>query len=117
MVPQTADRCLRQEPDQQTVRMASTIFSYSHADGMISQSLKTLSLDLQKQRSLLPLAQGATARYQVLHSDQALPTTTILLLRTIVQPSETDIPKMDKEMKEMGRSVTRNRARPRIGEA
>ena len=33
MVPQTADRCLRQESDQQTVRMPSTIFSFSHADG------------------------------------------------------------------------------------
>ena len=73
---------------------------------MISQSQKILSLVLPKQRLLLPLVQGATAKYQILHNDQALPTTMIQLSRMIVRQSETDILKMDRELKEMERNVT-----------
>ena len=98
------------------VRMAFTMSSYSQADLMMSQSPKILSLDLPKQRLLLPPVQEATAKSQTLHSDRALPTTTILRLKMIVRPSETDIPKMDKELKEKERNVTQNPAQPRNAE-
>lgn len=98
------------------VCMAFIMFSYSQADRMISQSPKILSLDLPRQRLLLPPVQKATAKSQTLHSDRALPTTTILRLKMIVRHSETDIPKMDKELKEKERNVIRNPAQPRNDE-
>lgn len=84
MALQIADLCSRQKPDQRLVRVALTILLYNQADLMILQSPKILSLDLPKQRLLLHPVQGATAKYQALHSDQALPTTMTLLSRMIV---------------------------------
>lgn len=98
------------------VRLAFPVFLYSQVDLILSQAPKILSSDLPKQRLLLPPVQGATAKYQILHSDQALPTTTILLSRMIVRHSEIGTPKMVRELKETARSVTRSRAQPRTDE-
>ena len=99
------------------VRLASMILTYSQTDLMISQFPKILYLDLPRQRSLLPPVQGATANSQTLHSDQALQIKMILRSKMIVPHSETDIPKMHRELKEKERNVTRNWAQPRSDEA
>ncbi len=106
----------KQEPDQQTVRVAFMMLMYSQTDLMISQSPKILYLDLPRPRSLLPPVQGVTANSQTLHSDQALPIKMILRSKMIVPHSETDIPKTDRELKEKERNVIRNWAQPRNDE-
>lgn len=98
------------------VRIAFKTVGYSHADSMIRQYPKILSLDPLKQRLLLPPAQGATARSRIPHNDQALPTTTIQRSRMIEWQSETDILEMGIELKEMGRNVARSWVQPRIDE-
>lgn len=116
MAPQIADLFSRQELDQQMVRTAFTILLYIQVDLMPSQSPKILSSDPRKQRLLLPLGQGATAKYQIIHSDQASPTPMMLLSRMIVRHSKTDTPEMGRELKETERNVTPNRAQPRTDE-
>ena len=106
--PQIVDLCLRQNPDQRMVRIAIRMVFCVQANLMISQSPKTLSSDLPKQLLLLPLAQEATTKFQVLHNDQALTITTIQLSKMIVRQPETDTRKMDRDLKETGRNVTQN---------
>lgn len=98
------------------VRIAFKTVGYTHADFIIRQYPKILSLDPLKQRLLLPPAQGATAKSRIPHNDQALPTTTTQRSRMSGWQSETDILGMGIELKEMGRNVTRNWVQPRIDE-
>ena len=96
----------------------TNIFLWTSADEMVGKSLKTLSSDHRRQRSL-PLRVGEVqTKISILPSGQALQTTMTPVSKVIAATLETDIQETDRDQSEMGRDlVTQDRGLLRIGEA